>query len=65
MPQLRLDFDTIQTRRSAKYILDSGSYAPKVFTQEYTDHVSALWFDSGIRECYRRSNEFQLIDSAK
>ena len=35
------------------------------YFQEYTDNVVALWNDNGIRECYRRSNEFQLIDSAK
>ncbi|KND02318.1 uncharacterized protein SPPG_02793 [Spizellomyces punctatus DAOM BR117] len=29
------------------------------------DAIQALWKDSGIQECYRRSNEYQLIDSCQ
>jgi len=50
---------------SASYICNLGAKEPSSYTQEYYDHVQALWCDNGIRECYRRSNEFQLIDSAK
>ncbi|KAF9806662.1 hypothetical protein SFRURICE_002081, partial [Spodoptera frugiperda] len=32
---------------------------------EYFDHVRTLWRDGGVRECFRRSNEYQLIDSAE
>lgn len=35
------------------------------FPQEFFDHVTLLWADSGIQKCYIRSNEFSLIDSAK
>jgi len=50
---------------SASYIRDLGAKEPSSYTQEYYDHVQTLWNDNGIKECYRRSNEFQLIDSAK
>jgi len=50
---------------SASYIRDLGAKEPSSYTQEYYDHVQALWNDNGVKECYRRSNEFQLIDSAK
>lgn len=50
---------------SALYIRDLGAEEPSSYTQEYYDHVQTLWNDNGIKECYRRSNEFQLIDSAK
>jgi guanine nucleotide-binding protein subunit alpha len=50
---------------SASYICDLGAKEPSLYTQEYYDHVKALWNDKGIKECYQRSNEFQLIDSAK
>jgi len=50
---------------SASYIRDLGAKEPSSYTQEYYDHVQTLWNDNGIKECYRRSNEFQLIDCAK
>lgn len=50
---------------SASYIRNRGPKEPLSYTQEYFDHVQALWNDKGVKECYRRSNEFQLIDSAK
>ncbi|KAJ1795941.1 guanine nucleotide-binding protein subunit alpha [Coemansia sp. RSA 2399] len=31
---------------------------------EVTSAVKALWTDDGVRECFKRSNEFQLNDSA-
>ncbi|KAJ2161946.1 guanine nucleotide-binding protein subunit alpha [Coemansia sp. RSA 552] len=31
---------------------------------EVADAVRVLWEDGGVRECFRRSNEFQLNDSA-
>lgn len=34
-------------------------------TEEFYEHTKRLWADGGIHEAYRRSNEFQLIDSAK
>ncbi|XP_076366075.1 guanine nucleotide-binding protein G(s) subunit alpha-like isoform X2 [Tachypleus tridentatus] len=35
------------------------------FPQEFYEHVTKVWADEGIQECYGRSNEFSLIDSAK
>jgi len=31
----------------------------------FWDHVEVLWADTGVKACYDRSNEYQLIDSAK
>lgn len=31
---------------------------------EVTRAIKALWLDSGVKETYRRNNEFQLNDSA-
>lgn len=30
-----------------------------------TDAVAGLWKDAGVQECFTRSREFQLNDSAK
>ncbi|XP_022241017.1 guanine nucleotide-binding protein G(s) subunit alpha-like [Limulus polyphemus] len=35
------------------------------FPQEFYEHVKKVWADEGVQECYGRSNEFSLIDSAK
>lgn len=33
--------------------------------QEFYDHAKTLWQDEGVRACYERSNEYQLIDCAQ
>jgi len=35
------------------------------YPPEFWDHVTVLWADAGMKTCYERSNEYQLIDSAK
>lgn len=36
-----------------------------VRSQEFYEHAKALWEDEGVRACYERSNEYQLIDCAQ
>ncbi|KAM9296165.1 guanine nucleotide-binding protein G(s) subunit alpha isoform 2-T2 [Gastrophryne carolinensis] len=33
--------------------------------QEFYEHTKALWQDEGVKACYERSNEYQLIDCAQ
>lgn len=33
--------------------------------QEFYDHAKTLWQDEGVRACWERSNEYQLIDCAQ
>uniref|UniRef100_A0A665UG55 Guanine nucleotide-binding protein G(s) subunit alpha n=1 Tax=Echeneis naucrates TaxID=173247 RepID=A0A665UG55_ECHNA len=33
--------------------------------KEFYDHAKTLWQDEGVRACYERSNEYQLIDCAQ
>lgn len=35
------------------------------YTQEFFDHAKALWDDEGVKACFERSNEYQLIDCAQ
>ena len=35
------------------------------FSEELTLAMKRLWADSGVQECFGRSNEYQLNDSAK
>ena len=33
--------------------------------QEFFDHAKHLWEDEGVKACFERSNEYQLIDCAQ
>ena len=35
------------------------------YTPEFWEHTELLWDDPNVKKCYERSNEYQLIDSAK
>jgi len=36
----------------------------KTLEDPYLSAIKCLWADSGVRECYDRRREYQLIDSA-
>lgn len=57
--------DETNNRSSVEFIMKIGPKEPDNFTNEYFDHVKGLWADSGVKECFNRSNEYQLIDSAE
>lgn len=33
--------------------------------QEFFEHAKQLWDDEGVKACFERSNEYQLIDCAQ
>lgn len=35
------------------------------FSEELLAAMNRLWADSGVQQCFGRSNEYQLNDSAK
>ena len=35
------------------------------FSEELLEAMKRLWVDKGVRDCFRRSREYQLHDSAK
>ena len=65
MDNFQFDYDSLNSRKSAEYFLELGVIVPEILADEYRDHVLTLWNDTGIRSCFKRSNEFQLSDSAK
>ncbi|CAH2084232.1 unnamed protein product [Euphydryas editha] len=65
MSHLSIGLQNKQNVVSQQYILNIGFDGPPEYTEEYFDHVRALWKDDGVRECFRRSNEYQLLDSAE
>ncbi|XP_045457655.1 guanine nucleotide-binding protein G(f) subunit alpha [Melitaea cinxia] len=65
MSRLSIALQNNKNVRSQQYILKFGLEGPPEYTEEYFDHVRELWKDAGVRECFRRSNEYQLLDSAE
>ena len=51
----------------AKMVLDviARMEDTEPFSEDLLGAMKRLWTDSGIQECFSRSNEFQLNDSAK
>ncbi|KFO31321.1 Guanine nucleotide-binding protein G(s) subunit alpha isoforms XLas [Fukomys damarensis] len=47
------------------YILSVMNVPDFDFPPEFYEHAKALWEDEGVRACYERSNEYQLIDCAQ
>ncbi|XP_028833323.1 guanine nucleotide-binding protein G(olf) subunit alpha isoform X2 [Denticeps clupeoides] len=46
------------------YIKSIASLSDFDYSQEFFDHAKRLWEDEGVKACYERSNEYQLIDCA-
>jgi len=61
--QIPLHDSTLQN--SIDYLMTEATQEQFEYPQAFFDHCSRLWQDGGIKECYWRSNEYQLIDSAK
>ena len=51
----------------AKMVLDviARMEDTEPFSEELLGAMKRLWVDSGVQECFGRSNEYQLNDSAK
>ena len=51
----------------AKMVMDvvSRMEDTEPFSEELLVGMKRLWVDKGVQECFSRSNEYQLNDSAK
>ncbi|XP_039353892.1 guanine nucleotide-binding protein G(s) subunit alpha isoform X5 [Mauremys reevesii] len=47
------------------YILNLANQIDFDFSAEFYEHTKTLWQDEGVKACYERSNEYQLIDCAQ
>ena len=56
-----------ENRASSDYCLTTASSFTQgeQYTEEFFDHITRLWNDGGVQECFSRSHEYQLIDCAK
>ncbi|KAF7662597.1 hypothetical protein LDENG_00231930 [Lucifuga dentata] len=48
-----------------EYIKSIAPLSDFDYSQEFFDHAKRLWDDEGVKACFERSNEYQLIDCAQ
>lgn len=65
MGHLRIDFVTKQRAEDARHFFQICSQLHEgEMTPELAMTMKRLWLDAGVQECYSRSQEYQLNDSA-
>jgi guanine nucleotide-binding protein G(o) subunit alpha len=67
MPNLGIAFSDEDREGDAKMVMDvvSRMEDTEPFSEELLAGMKRLWVDKGVQECFSRSNEYQLNDSAK
>lgn len=67
MPNLGISFSNNERESDAKMVFDvvSRMEDTEPFSDDLLIGMKRLWVDHGVQECFGRSNEYQLNDSAK
>jgi len=67
MPNLNIAFTNNEREADAKMVMDvvSRMEDTEPFSEELLAGMKRLWVDTGVQDCFSRSNEYQLNDSAK
>ncbi|XP_037929348.1 G protein alpha o subunit-like [Teleopsis dalmanni] len=67
MPNLSIQYSNNERESDAKMVFDvcQRMHDTEPFSEELLAAMKRLWQDSGVQECFSRSNEYQLNDSAK
>ncbi|KAI0217895.1 Guanine nucleotide-binding protein G(o) subunit alpha [Lamellibrachia satsuma] len=67
MGTLNIAFGEPERESDAKMVLDviARMEDTEPFSEELLHAMKRLWSDTGVQECFSRSNEYQLNDSAK
>ncbi|XP_055380218.1 G protein alpha o subunit isoform X1 [Condylostylus longicornis] len=67
MPNLSIQYSNNERESDAKMVFDvcQRMHDTEPFSEELLAAMKRLWSDSGVQECFSRSNEYQLNDSAK
>ena len=64
MEVLQISYENPDCAEDGKKILQAASQMDNYDLTDIGDSLKALWADSGIKECFERSREYQLNDSA-
>ncbi|VDK42738.1 unnamed protein product [Anisakis simplex] len=65
MFHLQIEYGDQERVRDSQLVFATVHANKEELTEELSAAMQRLWMDSGVRECYRRSNEYQIDDSAK
>ncbi|XP_056132735.1 guanine nucleotide-binding protein subunit alpha-11-like [Lampris incognitus] len=65
MTTLKIPYSNAQNEMYAKWIQDVDAVQVSQLERGYVDAIRRLWADSGIRVCYERRSEYQLLDSTE
>lgn len=67
MEKLRITFQSENRSNDAKIVYQVANRGEDTlpFSPELTEAMKRLWEDQGVRQCFRRSREYQLNDSTK
>ncbi|XP_035207419.1 G protein alpha o subunit-like, partial [Stegodyphus dumicola] len=67
MSELEIEYECEARVEDATVVFEAAHRVPdaNLFTHQLLTAMKRLWVDRGVLRCYRRSNEYQLNDSAK
>ncbi|MEQ2246059.1 hypothetical protein ILYODFUR_034344, partial [Ilyodon furcidens] len=65
MTTLRIPYTSSENERFAKWLQDVNTLHIVDLERGYVDAIRRLWSDGGIRICYSRRCEYQLLDSTE
>jgi guanine nucleotide-binding protein G(s) subunit alpha len=65
MEKLHIRLENEQLQPQLDWIIDRASEINFDYPAEFWIYTDMLWKDKGIKQCFERSNEYQLIDCAK
>ncbi|KAK6059543.1 g-protein alpha subunit [Cooperia oncophora] len=65
MFHLQIEYADNERVRDSQLVFATVHANKEELTEELAAAMQRLWADEGVRECYRRSNEYQIDDSAK
>eukprot|EP00064_Thunnus_orientalis_P010459 superscaffoldBa00001425_g10485 len=65
MTTLRIPYSNPENEIYAKWLQDVNTVQITQLERGYVDAIRRLWADSGIRVCYSRRCEYQLLDSTE
>lgn len=67
MQSLQIAFADMAREQDAKMVFDivTRMEDTEPFSEEFLLAMKRLWTDTGVQQCFQRSNEYQLNDSAK
>ncbi|KAF5915665.1 hypothetical protein HPG69_005600 [Diceros bicornis minor] len=64
MDRLQIPFSRPESKHYASVVMSQDPYKVTTFEKRCAVAMQWLWRDAGVRACYERRREFQLLDSA-